>query len=88
MWDKIKNILILIFGGIVGFLLMILGIKNKKIDRLEDENKVKDVIIQRTEVAKEEENNLSKTILDIKNKTSENIEKERSYKEAVEDWNS
>lgn len=88
MWDKIKNILILIFGGIVGFLLMILGIKNKKIDRLEDENKVKDVIIQRTEVAKEEENNLSKTILDIKNKTSENIEKERSYNEAVEDWNS
>lgn len=91
MFDKIKNWLLAIGGAIIAFLAILLGFKNRKIDKLKTEGKVKDVVIKETGIAKDMESEHSEKIAEIKTESSETIEDvkngKKSYNDVIDDWN-
>lgn len=91
MFDKIKNFLLMVAGVVIGFLCLILGIKKKRIETLETENKVKDVTIKTVETARDAESVHAVEMADKINEASETAKKvtdgEKSYNDIVREWN-
>lgn len=98
MWSKVKSALGWLAGVVIGFLLLILGIKNKQLDKkkeqiedLEKESKVKDVVIKQTDEAKKAETKQAQEIVEAKEKEAETIENveegKTSYNDLIGKWN-
>ena len=98
MWSKIKSWFGWIAGAVIGFLLLLLGMKNKKIKKqkeeikdLETESAVKDVEIKTTQTAQKAENENAQRIVESQVKTEETIEEVKqgntSYNDLIKGWN-
>lgn len=98
MWEKLKlffnkfkSWLVGILGAVIAFLLMILKIKNNKIDNLETENKVADVEIKTTEIANENERATNEAVNNVNEKSQETLNDikkgDKSYNDIIEEWN-
>lgn len=98
MWEKIKSFfnkfkswLVGILGAVIAFLLMILKIKNCKIDKLETENKVAEVEIKTTEIANDNERATNENVSNVDKRAEETLEEvkkgDKSYNELIEEWN-
>lgn len=91
MFDRIKNWLLAIGGAVIAFLTLLLGFKNRKIDKLRTEVKVKNVVIKEAGISKDMESEHSEKIAEIKTESSKTIEDikngEKSYNDIIDDWN-
>lgn len=98
MWSKIKSWFGWVAGAVIGFLLLLLGMKNKKIKKqkeeikdLETESAVKDVEIKTTQTAQKAENENAQRIVESQVKTEETIEEVKqgntSYNDLIKGWN-
>ena len=98
MWSKIKSWFGWVAGAVIGFLLLLLGMKNKKIKKqkeeikdLETESAVKDVEIKTTQTAQKAENENAQRIVESQSKTEETIEEVKqgntSYNDLIKGWN-
>lgn len=91
MFDKIKNVLLMIAGVVIGFFALLLGIKNRKIDKLKTEGKVKDVIIKEVNISKDAEKEHAQKVTEIQKETVETVEEikngEKGYNDIINDWN-
>ena len=91
MFDKVKNFLLMVAGAVIGFLCLILGIRKKKIETLETENKVKDVTIKTVDTARDAESThavkMAEKIGEASKKTEEVTKGQKSYNDLVKGWN-
>lgn len=98
MWSKIKSWFGWVAGAVIGFLMLLLGMKNRKIKKqkeeikdLETENTVKDVEIKVTQTAKKEERKQAEESVKIKEEAQQTVENvvkgETSYNDIIKDWN-
>lgn len=91
MFERIKSWIIGIGSALIGVLLMVLGIRKRKIDKLEAENKVQDVIIRDTQTAKDMESKHAEKISEIRSEEAETIEavrkNEKGYNDIIDSWN-
>lgn len=98
MWSKIKSWFGWVAGAVIGFLMLLLGMKNRKIKKqkeeiknLETENTVKDVEIKATQTAKKEETKQAEESVKIKEEAQQTVENvvkgETSYNDIIKDWN-
>lgn len=91
MWEKVKNWIIAAMGAILAFLALLLGFRKRKIDKLETEGKVKDVIIEQKEASQEAERDHAEKAAGIAASSSEKLEGVKdgsvSYNDMVRDWN-
>lgn len=81
----------MVAGAVIGFFMLILGMKNRKIDKLESENKVKEVQIKTIETAKGVESEHAQKLSEVKNETAKATENiatgKTSYNDVVKGWN-
>lgn len=91
MFNKIKSVLITVSGTIIAFMAMILGIRKKKIKKLEKEAEIKDTVIRENEISKEVEQAHSEKVIEVKDDISKTIEAvrkdEKSYNDIIDAWN-
>ena len=91
MFSKIKNWIIGIGSAIIAFLFLLLGIKNRKIDKLKTENKVKDVVIKEVNISKDAEKEHFSKLLSKTEELAETIEEvkdgKKDYNDIINDWN-
>lgn len=91
MFNKAKNLLLMVAGAVIGFLSLILGIRKRKIDKLKAENKVKDVTIKAVEKAKDAENihaeKMAEKVADASKEVEEVTKGRKSYNDLIKDWN-
>lgn len=91
MFSKVKDFLLMVAGAAIGFLCLILGIRKRKIETLETENKVKDVTIRTVKTAKDAESVHAVKMSDITKDASKRVESvtkgEESYNDMVKKWN-
>lgn len=98
MWSKIKSWFGWVAGAVIGFLLLLLGMKNRKIKKqkeeikdLETESVVKDVEIKATKTAQEVERKTTQETVEITQKAQEMVNDAMigkiSYNDVIEDWN-
>ena len=81
----------MVAGAVIGFLALLLGVKKRKIEKLEAENKVQNVTIKAVEKAKDAENTNAVKMAEKATETSESLqdvsEGKKSYNDIVKDWN-
>lgn len=98
MWNKIKNWFGWIAGALIGFLMLILKLKNNKIEKqkdeissLEKENTVKDVEMKVIENAKKEEHKQAEEAIKIKDEATQKVKDVKaekiSYNDIIKEWN-
>lgn len=91
MWERIKTWFGVIAGAVVGFLLLLLGVKNRKIDKLETEVKTADVETRAAEVAHEKERETVEAVAKVEEKEEETMQEvsqgKKSYNDLIKEWN-
>lgn len=98
MWNKIKSWFGWIAGALISFLMLILKLKNNKIEKqkdeistLEKESTVKDVEMKVIESAKEEEHKQSEEAIKIKDEATQKVEDVKAeklfYNDIIKEWN-
>lgn len=91
MFEKVKGFLLMVAGAVIGFLALLLGVRKRKIEKLESENKVQSVTIKVVEKARDAENANAVKMTEKATETSESLqdvsEGRKSYNDVVKDWN-
>lgn len=98
MWSKIKSWFGWIAGAVVGFLLLLLKLKNNKIEKQEEkiddlktENKVASVEIKTTANAQKIERETAQEAVEVKQEAAQQMEDVKqgktSYNDLIEGWN-
>lgn len=81
----------MVAGAVIGFLALLLGVRKRKIEKLEAENKVQNVTIKAVEKARDAENANAVKMAEKATETSESLqdvsEGRKSYNDIVKDWN-
>lgn len=91
MFNRIKDWIIGIGGALIGALLFLLGMKNRKIRKLNAEGKVKDAVIKETGISKNLESEHTKKAVELHKEAQKTIEavknEEKSYNDIIRNWN-
>lgn len=89
--SRVKEFLLMVAGAVIGFLALLLGVRKRKIEKLEAENKVQNVTIKAVEKARDAENANAVKMAEKATETSESLqdvsEGRKSYNDIVKDWN-
>lgn len=98
MWSRIKSAFGWLAGAVIAFLMLLLGMKNRKIERqkediadLKSDVKVKDVELKTTTTAKTVETEQAEKTVEVKEQAQKTIDDydagKVDYNRIIEGWN-